>query len=96
MRFRFFRGLALGRLEEFLSEKYLKQRESFGRSPAKFQSGAMRYSQEKLSSAGAILKIGFRQNTDRWSTDPLTDLPTDPYKINGKMNTAYLSLNNPF
>ena len=39
---------------------------------------------------------GFRQNTDPRSTDPLTDPLLTPYKINGKMNTAYLSLNNPF
>ena len=46
--------------------------------------------------AGASRKNGFQQNTDPRSTDPLTDPLLTPYKINGKINTAYLSLNKPF
>ena len=50
-----------------------------------------------LLAGGALApERGFRQNTDPRSTDPLTDPLLTPYKINGKMNTAYLSLNNPF
>ena len=46
--FDFLRGLAPGDLDEFSSEKYEKKRESFGHSPAKFESGAMRFSRKKI------------------------------------------------
>ena len=55
--FDFLRGLALGRLDGFLIEKYEKKRESFGHSPAKFESVAMRFSGKNHPGAGVVQKL---------------------------------------
>ena len=44
MGFDFLRGLAPGHLDGFSIEKYEKNRESSGHSPAKFESEAVRFS----------------------------------------------------
>ena len=41
-------------------------------------------------------KKGFDKTLTPGQLTPLLTPLLTPYKINGKMNTAYLSLNNPF
>ena len=56
--FDFLRGLlAPGRLDGFSIEKNEKKRESFGHSPTKFESGAMRFSGKNRPSTGAVQKL---------------------------------------
>ena len=57
--FDFLRGLAPGRLDGFSIERYEKKRESFDLYAAKFESGAMRFWEEKLPGAGTLSKQGF-------------------------------------
>ena len=57
--FGFLRGLAQERLDEFSSRKYEKKRESFGHSPAKLESGEMRFSGEILPRHWSRSKISF-------------------------------------